>query len=156
MKNKRTGNLDEMQNQTLLKLEEYGFWIVFWSLLVAIIVQLAAGAGIKGVLGEIIVFLIGSAWLAVTTLKNGLWARSPAPSRKANALVSIIPAVVIGALHIFRMNRGNGISADALLLTAGIMAAAGAGCFAILELFRAASRKRRAELDDTDHESEGS
>ena len=28
-KNKRTGFLDEMQDQKLLKLEEYGFWIVF-------------------------------------------------------------------------------------------------------------------------------
>ena len=34
--------------QKLMKLEEYGFWIVFWALLVSIIVQLAAGVGNGG------------------------------------------------------------------------------------------------------------
>ena len=152
---KRTGNLDEMQNQQLLKLEEYGFWIVFWSLLASIIVQLITGAGMKEVIGEIIVFLIGSVYLAFTTLKNGLWARSSAPSRKGNALVSIIPAAVIGVLHVFRMIRGSGISAGTLFITAGVMAAAYVGCFAILEGFRAVSQKRRDDLDDLDEESEG-
>ena len=60
---KHAGNLDEMQNQKLLKLEEYGFWIVFWALLLSMIVQIIAGAGIKEVVGEIIVFLIGSVYL---------------------------------------------------------------------------------------------
>ena len=154
-KNKRTDILDEMQNQKLLKLEEYGFWIVFWALLVSMIVQIIAGAGIKEVVGEIIVFLIWSVYLAITTLKNGLWTRSSVPSRKGNALVSVIPAAVIGALNVFRMIQGNGISEHALFLTVGIMAAAYAGCFAILEFFRASSQKRRSELDDIDEESEG-
>ncbi len=154
MMKKRAGNLDEMQNQQLLKLEEYGFWIVFWALLASIIVQLITGAGMKEVIGEVVVFLIGSVYLAITTLKNGLWARSPAPSRKGNALVSVIPAVVIGALHVFRMIRGNGISASALFITVGVMAAAYVGCFAILEGFRAISQKRRDELDDIDEEGE--
>ena len=147
-KNKRAGNLDEMQNQKLLKLEEYGFWIVFWALLVSMIVQIIAGAGIKEVIGEIIAFLIGSVYLTITTLRNGLWTRSSAPSRKANALTSIIPAAAIGALNVFRMIQRNGVSANALFVTVGIMAAAYAGCFAILEVFRASSQKRRNELDD--------
>ena len=153
-KNRRAGNLDEMQNQKLLKLEEYGFWIVFWALLLSIIVQLTAGAGIKEVIGEIIVFLMGSVYLAVTTLRNGLWTRSSAPSRKGNALASVIPAAVIGALHVFRMIRGNGVSANALFVTAGVMAAAFAGCFVLLELFRAGSQKRRSELDDIEESEE--
>ncbi len=148
MKRNSANHLDEMQNQKLLKLEEYGFWIMFWVLLVSIIVQIIAGAGIKEVIGEIIAFFIGSVYLAITTLRNGLWASSSAPSRKGNALVSMIPAAVIGALNVFRMIQSNGVSANALFVTVGIMAAAYAGCFAILELFRASSQKRRSELDD--------
>ena len=148
MKNKYAGNLDEMQNQKLLKLEEYGFWIVFWALLLSIIVQLTAGLGINEVIGEIVVFLMGSVYLAITTLKNGLWTRSTVPSRKGNALVSMIPAAVIGALHVFRMLQSNRVTANALFVTFGIMAAAYAGCFAILELFRANYQKRRSELDN--------
>ncbi len=148
MKNNRAGCLDEMQDQKLMKLEEYGFWIVFWTLLASIIVQLITGAGMKEVIGEIIVFLIGSVYLTITTLRNGLWTRSSAPSRKRNALVSMIPAAAAGAINVFRMIQSDGISTNALFVTAGIMAAACAGCFAILELFRAGSRKRRTELDD--------
>ena len=33
-KKNRMNKLDEMQNQKLLKLEEYGFWIMFWALAV--------------------------------------------------------------------------------------------------------------------------
>ncbi len=154
MMKKRAGNLDEMQNQKLLKLEEYGFWIMFWVLLVSIIVQFMAGAGIKEVIGEIIAFLIGSVYLAITTLRNGLWTRSSAPSRKGNALVSIIPAAVIGALNVFKMIRGNGFSTNAIYVTVGIIAAAYAGCFAILELFRARYKKRRSELDDIEESEE--
>jgi len=154
MRNKRAGNLDEMQNQKLLKLEEYGFWIMFWVLLISIIVQIIAGTGIKEVIGEIIAFLIGSAYLTITTLKNGLWTSSSEPSRKRNALVSMIPAAVVGALNVFRMIQSKGISANALFVTVGIMAAAYAGCLVILELFRASSRKRRSELDDIEESEE--
>lgn len=147
-KNKSTGNLDEMQDQKLLKLEEYGFWIMFWVLLASIIIQLTAGAELKAVIGETIAFLVGSVYLTITTLRNGLWIRASVPSRKGNALVSLIPAAVIGALNVFKMIRGNGFSANALLITVGIMAAAYAGCFALLELFRARFQKRRSELDD--------
>ena len=60
MKKNRTNRLDEMQNQKLMKLEEYGFWIMFWTLLASIVVQLILGCSLKEVLGEIVVFLIGS------------------------------------------------------------------------------------------------
>ena len=58
MKKNRTNNLDEMQNQKLLKLEEYGFWVMFWALAVSIVVQLIIGGTIKEVLGEIIILLV--------------------------------------------------------------------------------------------------
>ena len=72
-KKNRMNKLDEMQNQKLLKLEEYGFWIMFWALAVAIAVQLLTGATIKEVAGESIVLLIGSIYLSITALKNGIW-----------------------------------------------------------------------------------
>ena len=40
----KKNNLDEMQDRKLLKLEEYGFWIMFWALAAAIVIQLATGA----------------------------------------------------------------------------------------------------------------
>ena len=43
MKINRTNRLDEMQDQKLLKLEEAGFWILFWVLSLSILVQLLTG-----------------------------------------------------------------------------------------------------------------
>ena len=40
----KKNNLDEMQDRKLLKLEEYGFWIMFWTLAAAIVIQLVTGA----------------------------------------------------------------------------------------------------------------
>ena len=43
MKNNKTaGNLDEMQDQKMLKMEEYGYWILFWGLALAVVVVIAA------------------------------------------------------------------------------------------------------------------
>ena len=156
MKRNSANHLDEMQDQKLLKLEEYGFWVMFCGLAVSIVVQLLIGGTIKDVLGEIIVLLIGSVYISVTTLRNGLWTRTSIPTRKGNALASIVPAVLIGAIHLFKMMQGNRMETRSFLFTAAIIAAVYAGCFVILEVFRITYRKRRAALDDTDDtESEG-
>ena len=154
MKKPRAAHLDEMQDLKLLKLEEYGFWILFWALPAAVVIQLLTGGTLRHVAGEIIVFLIGSVCLLVPALKNGLWTRGSAPSRKENALVSVLPAVLIGALHVIRLLKNGGIGGSALLVTAGVMAAAWTGCLLILEIFRAVYEKRRARLDDTDGEGD--
>ena len=150
MKRSLKNHLDEMQDQKLLKIEEYGFWVMFWALVCAIVIQLIIGGSIKEVLGEIIVLLISSVYISVTTLKNGLWTRTSIPTRKGNALASIIPAVVICAIHIFKMIQNNRMETKQLLITAAIAAAVYAGCFVILEAFRIAYNKRRAALDDID------
>ena len=155
MKINRTNRFDEMQDQKLLKLEEAGFWILFWALSLSILVQLLTGGSFRQIAGELIVLAIGSIWLAVTTLKNGIWTRESTPTRKGNALASIIPAVLIGAIHVFKLNMKDGLQPMSLLITAGISAAVYALCFGILELFRAAYNKRRSALDDIpDEESE--
>ena len=155
MKKNRTGKLDEMQNQKLLKLEEYGFWIMFWALLASIVVQLFTGEGIRQIIGEIIVLLIGSIYLSITTLRNGLWTRTATPSRRGNAITGIIPAVLLGMISVIRFIQKNGITVKAILVVAAIMIAAYAACFVILEFFRASYNKRRSELDDIEEEREG-
>ena len=156
MKKNSANHLDEMQDQKLLKLEEYGFWIMFWGLAVSIVVQLIIGSTIKEVLGELIIFFLGSIYISATTLKNGLWTRTSTPSRKGNAAVSIIPAVIIGVINGIKMIQNNKTDANSLLFTAAIIVAVYAGCFILLEVFRITYSKRRAALDDIgDKESEG-
>ena len=150
MKKAHKNNLDEMQDQKLLKLEEYGFWVMFWALVLSIVIQLITGGPVRQVLGESIVLLIGSVYILVNSLKNGLWTRASTPTRKGNALASIIPAALIGAIHIFKMTQSNRIETRSLLITAAIVVAVYVGCFVILEVLRLAYDKRRAALDDID------
>ncbi|MBQ6382299.1 MAG: hypothetical protein IJJ42_01700, partial [Clostridia bacterium] len=116
-------NLDEMQDQKLLKMEEYGFWIMFWALAIAIVVQLIIGSTFKEVIGEIAVLFIGSIYIAVTSLKNGLWTRTSTPSMKGNAITSIVPAVLIAAIHIIKMIRSESFNTSNVLVTVAIMVA---------------------------------
>ena len=154
MRKNRTNNLDEMQDQKLLKMEEYGFWIMFWALTIAIVVQLIIGSTLKEVVGEIAVLLIGSIYIAATSLKNGLWTRTSIPSMKGNAITSIVPAVLLAAIHIIKMIRSESFNTSNVLFTVAIMVAVYVACFAVLEAFRAMYKKRRAELDDIDETSE--
>ena len=154
MRKNRTNNLDEMQDQKLLKMEEYGFWIMFWALAIAIVVQLIIDSTLKEVVGEIAVLLIGSIYIAATSLKNGLWTRTSIPSMKGNAITSIVPAVLLAAIHIIKMIRSESFNTSNVLFTVAIMVAGYVACFAVLEAFRAMYKKRRAELDDIDETSE--
>lgn len=154
MKKNRTNRLDEMQNQKLMKLEEYGFWIMFWTLLASIVVQLILGCSLKEVLGEIVVFLIGSVYLTATTLKNGLWERTSTPSRKGNAAVSAVPAILIGIINVLKIIQNDKADTKSILITIAISIVVYAGCFIILEVLRTAYNKRRTKLDNID-EKEG-
>ena len=61
MKNKKSKNmLDEMQDRKLLKIEEFGFWLVFWVLFAVILLQALMGATLKELAGEIAVLLAAS------------------------------------------------------------------------------------------------
>ena len=74
---------------------------------------------------------------------------------KGNAVTSIVPAVLLAAIHIFKMIRSESFNTSNVLFTVAIMVAVYVACFAVLEAFRAMYKKRRAELDDIDETSEG-
>lgn len=152
MKKNKQDILDEMQDQKLLKLEESGFWILFWALVLSVLVQFVMGRSFREVLGELVVLVIGGVWITVTTLKNGIWTRKSTPTRKGNALAAVIPAVLIGALNVIKMNQNHKTDTGSILTAAGISILAYAACFIVLEVFRASYNKRRDRLDDVGEE----
>lgn len=70
----KKNQLDEMQEQTMRKIESHGFWLLWGSLLAAWIVQTLFGAADKAA-GEWVVFMIGCIYTVVACLRNGLWDR---------------------------------------------------------------------------------
>ncbi len=153
MKSKqKNGILDEMRDQKMLKMEEYGYWILFWGLALAVIVQLFLGGTLRQVAGELIILAIGGAYVLVTSLKNGLWSRSAEPTMKSNAVASLIPAAVICVLSVVKLIQKKEIGTNDILLVIGFTAATYVICFVVLEGLRAAYKNRRQKLDETGEE----
>ena len=94
---KMKNNLDERQEQELLRIEHNGCWIAFWGLLIAMVVQLIAGIhGPENLAGEWIVFMCLALYLGISCIKNGIWDRRMKPDFKTNLIASGIAAVVMG------------------------------------------------------------
>lgn len=89
-------NLDEMQEQKLLKIEHNGMWFAFWGLLIAIIVQLFVGEGdtFRNIAGEWIVFMCLCIYIFIDCMRNNIWDRK----LKTNFILSTIGGLVTGLI----------------------------------------------------------
>lgn len=98
MMNKRKNNLDEMQEQKLLKIEHNGAWFAFWGLLMTILIQVVIGGKnlFRNIAGEWIVFVCLAVYIAVSCLKNGIWDRKLQPNVKTNMIVSLVASTISG------------------------------------------------------------
>lgn len=91
-------NLDEMQELKLLKIEHTGCWLALWGLVAAILVQTALGNdGMQNLLGEQILLIVLSLYLATACIKNGIWDRKLKPTFKTNLLLSLGTGFGMGA-----------------------------------------------------------
>lgn len=128
MNSKKKNNLDEMQEQTLLKIESKAYGIAFWLLLIAIVVQNVLevsdlGEGIPLIAGEWIVFMILCVYVAVNCLKNNIWERKLKPTVGTNFILSLIGGVVSGAMVAIPAFINTAESPDRIIDTAIIFAA---------------------------------
>lgn len=129
MKNsKKKNNLDEMQEQALLKIESKAYGIAFWLLLAAIVVQTVLdvsdlGEGIPLIAGEWIVFMILCVYVVVNCLKNNIWDRKLKPNAGTNFILSLIGGVITGAMVAIPAFIHTADSPDRIIVTAIIFAA---------------------------------
>lgn len=95
MKNKT--NLDEMQEQKLLKIEHTGFWLGLWGLVIIIYIQLAMGhSDFAQIGGEAVVLFVIALYMSVDCIRNGIWDRKLKPNLKTNLIISLITGVAVG------------------------------------------------------------
>ena len=147
---KMKNNLDEMQEQELLKIEHNGCWLAFWLLLLSMVVQsiaLGAASSFKILAGEWTVFMILALYLAVACARRGIWDRKIPMTNKANLIVSLIAALVFGlfnAFMIFRNYHKPVGTAAAAAITAVITFVL---CFAALTLMMKHTEKRKAIME---------
>ena len=68
-------NLDEMQKQTLLKIESCGFWALWVLLLAALIIESLLGFTPREMAAEWFIFMLGCAYSVISDLRAGIWDR---------------------------------------------------------------------------------
>ncbi|WP_302200624.1 DUF6773 family protein [uncultured Gemmiger sp.] len=121
----RHSQLDEMQEQKLCKLESRGFWLLWWGLLAAIIVQSLAGQTTQAPTGEWVLFMLASLYMVVECIRNGIWDRHVKPNLCANILGSTVAGIAVFAWFYLKGRYWPGA------LCAGLCSAL--LCFAVLQ-----------------------
>ena len=155
MKEKKS-NLDERQEQALLKIEHNGCWLAFWGLLITMAVQLVfEGFDMKLIVGEWIVFLTLCVYICWGCMKEGIWDRRLKPDPKTNLLLSLAAGVVFGLLMFFRVwksfpDKPVGAAASGLFI-GGVLFII---CFASLSISAKQFKKRQEKLEREEEESE--
>lgn len=90
--------VDERQELEMLRVEHFGFWIMFWLLFASIIIQTGMGASFKQFGVEWGVFMIGCICTSISYLRRGLWDYYTKPCIKTYLLYSIAFTIIVGVL----------------------------------------------------------
>lgn len=143
----KKSNLDEMQEQALLKIEHNGCCLAFWGLLAAMGIQMLLKVPGKAMLGEWIVFMVLCVYLLAACLRQGIWDRHLKANPKTNLVVSAVAGVAVSIFFgvLFRENASELL--DYLLISTIPGITVFILCFALMTVCSALYKKRRDKLD---------
>ena len=139
-------NLDEMQKQTLLKIESRGFGALWVLLLAALIIESLLGFTPREMAAEFFIFMLGCAYALISDLRAGIWDRHLKANTKTNAAVSVVGGAAVFVWGLIKFAElGVGV---AVLRAVFMGACTWVLCFALLQLSMKAYKKRHAELEN--------
>ena len=145
----KQNQLDEMQEQTLRKIESRSFWLLWWGLLALIAFQGFIGISPNAILGELLLHLLVSLYMVAECIRNGIWDRHIRPTLAANLAGALIGGGAVAVLTFLRNSYWPGA------LIAG--AFTGLLVFFALQVTVGMYKKRHQQLEKTEeenHESE--
>lgn len=146
---KTKSNLDEMQEQKLLKIEHNGYWLGFWGLLAAILIQSALDPGnIRAMVGEFVVFTLMGAYMVLDCMRNGIWDRKLKPNWQTNLKLSLLAGVLFGVYQAVRVYLRLHLllgAAVTLVISAALIFVL---CFGGLQIASALTKRRKQHLED--------
>lgn len=142
----KKSNMDEMQEQALLKIEHNGCWLAFWGLLTVMAVEMILGIPPKAILGEWVVFMGLALYLSIDCLRHGLWDRKLKANWQTNLTVSIIAGACVG-IFLMVINPYLEELLDYVLVFALCGGFTFLLCFIALTLCAKLYKKRRKKLD---------
>lgn len=142
----KKSNLDEMQEQELLKIEHTGCWLAYWGLLAVMVIQMVLRVPGAQILGEWIIFIVLSLYICIACMRKGIWDRRLKANQKTNLVISLLAAIAVTILVVLT----NPYLSEPLdyVLTAGITGGfTFALCFVTLSVCVKLYNKRREKLD---------
>lgn len=142
----KRSQLDEMQEQKLCKLESRCFWLLWWGLLAAIIIQSLMGESGQVLIWEWALFMLASLYMLVECIRNGIWDRHIKPNLYANILGSAIAGIGV-FVWIYLKGRYWPGALSASLCSALL-------CFAVLQFTTWLYRVRHNQLEYSEDEDE--
>lgn len=114
-------NLDEMQKQTLLKIESCGFWALWVLLLAALIIESLLGFTPREMAAEWFIFMLGSAYSVISDLRAGIWDRHLKANTKTNAAVSVVGGAAVFVWGLIKFTEfGAGIAVLQAVIMGGL------------------------------------
>ncbi len=158
--NVKKTNLDERQEQALLRIESRGFWLAFWLLVIAFLAQLALdGTGILDnvphAAGEWLVFMVMCIYIEVRCYKNNIWDRRLKPKFSTNLLMSLGAGAVIALVCFAIVYLPTKDVTDSLVGAAFGFFGTSVLCIIALTISAACFKKKRAKLEADEAETEG-
>ena len=143
----KKSNLDEMQEQQLLKIEHNGYWFCYTGLLVAIAVQTILSDDWKTVAGEWVVFMLANLYVMIGCMRAGIWDRRLRADAKTNLVISLVAGLVMATIWFFVIERRGGNVRISLVGAAFTFVLVAVLCFAALQLSASVMKKRQAKLN---------
>lgn len=96
---KMKNQLDERQEQKMLRIEHNGCWFAFWALAAALVIQMLLFKDAwEHMAGEYIIFMCLGVYILAASIKNGIWDRRFAPSQKVNFIISSVCGIFAGII----------------------------------------------------------
>ena len=146
---KNKSNLDEMQEQKLLKIEHNGYWLGFWGLLAATLIQSALDPGnIRAMVGEFVVFTLMGAYMVLDCMRNGIWDRKLKPNWQTNLKLSLLAGGLFGVYQAVRVYLRLHLLLGAALTLVISAALIFVLCFGGLQIASALTKRRKQHLED--------
>lgn len=138
----KNNQLDEMQEQTLRKIEGRGFWLMYVGLAAAMLIQLIMGARPVQMAGEWVVFMAGCVYVGVGCMRKGIWDRHLKANLMTNTLLSLTAGLIMGVINYIQFGFW-----EAAAFTGVFTCLL---CLAALQLASHLTGKRRKKLDEVD------
>ena len=151
---KMKNNLDEMQEMNALKIAERSFWIMFFGLVIAILVQnlLYRENLLRYVAGEMIILCAGGAYQVAANIRKGIWSRTIKATEKSNFVVSFICSaifsVMFGVINYMRFGEGEIALKSAVVFFGFIFIL----CYIVLSVMLIVWKKKNRELEEDEEE----